>query len=122
MLDRATFALQTDAGPAVARQWGWSLAAIPATRVVDGSAKELAVTIRPFYPLRGDVPAHLELQLWFINKRVVTVKPTEFPVTVKVPLPPLGDWRAGSIASSTSSPMSARSCIRSRSGSPRSPI
>jgi predicted esterase len=92
-LDRAAFALRSDAEPAAARQWGWSLSAFPETRLVDGSATELAVTVRPFYPVKGAIPKNLELQLWFTNKQVVTVRPEKFPVTVKVPLPPLGDAR-----------------------------
>src|SRR4051812_7071594 len=51
-LDRAAFALHTEAGPSTSRQWAWCLAAIPAMRVVDGSAKELVVTVRPFYPVK----------------------------------------------------------------------
>src|SRR5439155_8902140 len=46
-LDRAAFALKTDLAPSAARQWVWSLSALPEARVVDGSAKELAVTVRP---------------------------------------------------------------------------
>ncbi len=92
-LDLAAFALSTDVGPSTARQYVWSLYATPETRLVDGNAKELSVTIQPFYPVKGDPPKSLELQLWFTNKNVVTVKPEKFPVTVKVPLPPLGESR-----------------------------
>lgn len=91
-LDLAAFALRTDVAPSAGRQWAWSLSAIPEARVVDGSAKELAVTIRPFYAVTGDIPKGLELQLWFTDKQVVTVRPEKFPVTVKVPLPPLGEF------------------------------
>lgn len=92
-LDLAAFALSSDAGPSAGRQWVWSLYAEPEARIVDGAAKELAVTVRPFYPVKGDLPKGLELQLWFTSKDVVTVKPDKFPVTVKVPLPPLGESR-----------------------------
>src|SRR5262245_1110934 len=92
-LDLAAFALSTDVGPSAGRQWVWSLYAAPEFRVVDGAAKELAVTVQPFYPIKGDPPKALELQLWFTNKDVMTVRPEKFPVTVKVPLPPLGDAR-----------------------------
>ncbi|MBA4188398.1 MAG: hypothetical protein C0467_10375 [Planctomycetaceae bacterium] len=92
-LDLATFALGTDVGPALARQWVWSLDARPTTRLVDGAAKELTVTVQPLYSVKGDVPKSLELQLWFTNKDVVTVKPEKFPVTMKVPLPSLGESR-----------------------------
>lgn len=91
-LDLATHALRSDVAPSAARQWVWSLHAIPDARVVDGSVKELTVTIRPFYPVKGDLPKQLELQLWFTDKQVVTVKPDKFPVTVQVPLPPLGEF------------------------------
>lgn len=92
-LDLATFALATDVGPSAGRQWVWSLTASPATRLADASATELTVTVRPFYPVKGDPPKDLELQLWFTNKDVVKVRPAKFPATVKVPLPPLGEFR-----------------------------
>jgi len=92
-LDLAAFALRTDVGPSTTRQWVWSLYAAPTTRLVDSNAKEIAVTIQPFYPVKGDPPKALELQLWFTNKDVMTVKPQKFPFTVKVPLPPMGDSR-----------------------------
>lgn len=90
-LDRATFALGTGDAPSNSREWAWSLYAVPETRVVDGSAKELTVTIKPFYPPKGDMPKGLEVQLWFVDKQVTTLKPDKFPLTVKVPLPPLGE-------------------------------
>ncbi|WP_439626658.1 dienelactone hydrolase family protein [Gemmata sp.] len=92
-LDLATFALASDAGPSAGRQWVWSLDAAPEHRVLDGAARELSVTVRPLYPVKGEWPKALELQLWFTNKDVVTVRPREFPVTVKLPVPPLGDAR-----------------------------
>ncbi len=91
ILDLAAYSLSSDVPPSAGKQWVWSLIAIPETRVVDGSAKEIAVTIRPFYPVKGDMPKGLELQLWFTNKDVMKVKPEKFPLTVKVPLPPLGE-------------------------------
>lgn len=90
-LDLATHALRGEAPPGTNAQWAASLYAAPSTRVVDGKATELAVVVRPLYPPAGDVPKNLEVQLWFTDKQVVTVKPDRFPVTVKVPLPPLGD-------------------------------
>lgn len=92
-LDRATFALLTDDEPALSRQWAWSLYAVPEVRVVDGTAKELTVTIKQLYAVKGDIPKGLEVQLWFTDKQITTLKPDKFPVTVKVPLPPLGDFR-----------------------------
>jgi len=90
-LDQATHALTTDIAPSLGRQWVWSLSACPESRILDGSARELTVTIQPFYPIKGDMPKGLEFQLWFTNKDVVTIKPDKFPFTVKVPLPPLGE-------------------------------
>jgi pimeloyl-ACP methyl ester carboxylesterase len=92
-LDTAAFTLTTDVGPSAARQWVWSLHAVPETRLVDATAKELTVTIQPFYPVKGDLPKGLELQLWFTSKDVVKVKPEKFPLAVKVPLPPAGEFR-----------------------------
>ena len=91
-LDLAGFALATDDEPALTRQWAWSLYAVPETRVVDGKATELAVTINSLYTPKGDVPKGLEVQLWFTDKQITTIKPAKFPHTVKVPLPPLGEF------------------------------
>jgi predicted esterase len=92
-LDRAGFALISDDEPAVSRQWAWSLYATPETRVVDGTAKELTVTVKPLYEVKGDMPKGLEVQLWFTDKQVTILKPDKFPLVVKVPLPPLGDFK-----------------------------
>jgi predicted esterase len=92
-LDRAGFELVSENEPGVARQWTWSLYAVPETRLVDGSAKELSVTIKPLYTVKGDVPKNLDVQLWFNDKQITKLNPKEFPHTVKVPLPPLGDFK-----------------------------
>jgi predicted esterase len=92
-LDRAAFALATDDEPGTARQWAWSLHAVPETRALDGRAKELTVTVKPLYAVKGDVPKNLEVQFWFTQKDVVKLNPTKFPATVKVPVPPLGDFK-----------------------------
>lgn len=92
-LDRAAFALLTDDEPSTTRQWAWSLYATPETRVIDGSAKELTVTVKQLYAVKGEMPKGLEVQLWFTDKQVTTLKPDKFPLTVKVPLPPLGEFR-----------------------------
>ncbi|MBM3981255.1 MAG: hypothetical protein FJ304_13395 [Planctomycetes bacterium] len=92
-LDRAGFALLTNDDPGTARQWAWSLYAVPEARVVDGKVKELRVTIKPMYAVKGDVPKGLEVQLWFTDKQVTTIKPEKFPHTVTIPLPALGDFK-----------------------------
>lgn len=92
-LDLAAFALGTDVPPSAGRQAVWSLYAVPETRILDGNAKEVAVTVQPFYAVKGEFPKSLELQLWFTNRDVVTVRPGKFPLTVKVPVPPLGESR-----------------------------
>src|SRR5262245_24250205 len=92
-LDLAGFALVSDAEPASSRQWAWSLYAVPEVRVVDGKAKELTVTIKQFYAVNGDKPKGLEIQLWFTDKQITTLKPDKFPLTVKVPLPALGEFK-----------------------------
>ncbi len=91
-LDLAGFALATEDDPAASRLWAWSLYAVPEARVVDGSAKELSVTIDQLYAAKGDVPKSLEVQLWFTDKQITTIKPVKFPHTVKIPLPPLGEF------------------------------
>ena len=75
-LDRAAFALATEDEPSASRLWAWSLYAVPETRVVDGKAKELTVTINTLYAVKGDVPKGLEVQLWFTDKQITTIKPT----------------------------------------------
>ena len=90
-LDLATHALSTDEPPGLAAQWAASLIAVPEQRVVDGGAKDLTVSIRQLYPIKGELPKRFEVQLWFNDKQVVTVRPEKLPVEMKVPLPPLGD-------------------------------
>jgi predicted esterase len=90
-LDRAAFALSTEDEPGTARQWAWSLHAVPETRALAGDAKELTVTVKPLYAVKGDIPKGLEVQLWFTQKDVVKLNPAKFPAVVKVPIPALGD-------------------------------
>ncbi|MCI0704922.1 MAG: hypothetical protein L0241_28005, partial [Planctomycetia bacterium] len=90
-LDLAGFALISEAEPAISRQSAWSLYAVPEVRVVDGSAKELIVTIKQLYTVNGDMPK-MEIQLWFTDKQITMLKPDKFPLTVKVPMPPLGEF------------------------------
>jgi predicted esterase len=90
-LDRAAFALSNDEEPGAAWQWAWSLHAVPETRALDGGAKELVVTVKPLYAVKGDVPKNLEIQLWFTQKDVVKLNPQKFPAVVKVPVPALGE-------------------------------
>jgi hypothetical protein len=92
-LDHAAHALRSENDPGSTRQWVTSLVPIPAKRLVDGTTKELTVTIQPLYPVKGNPPKDLEVQLWFSDKQIVTAKPTQFPYVAKVPLPPLGDFR-----------------------------
>ncbi|QJW95323.1 hypothetical protein [Frigoriglobus tundricola] len=92
-LDRATLALATEDEPGTSRQWATSLYAVPERRVVDGTARDLSVTIKPLYPVKGDVPKGLEVQLWFTDKQVISAKPDKFPFTMTVPLPPLGEFK-----------------------------
>ncbi len=92
-LDLATFALGSEDEPSASRQWAWSLYAVPESRVIDGNAKELTVTVKQLYAVKGDKPKGLEVQLWFNDKQVTTLKPDKFPFTVKVPVPPLGEFK-----------------------------
>ena len=91
ILDAATFALASDEPSSAARQWMNSIMAAPKTRFVDGEAKSIAVRIQPLYPIKGDLPRNLEVQLWFHDKQVTTVRPDRFPFDAEVPLPPLGE-------------------------------
>ena len=90
-LDLATHALRSDSPPGVSAQWAASLCAAPEGRIVDATAKELTVTVRPFYPVKGDFPKGLEVQLWFSDKQIAVVKPEKFPHVVKVPMPDVGE-------------------------------
>jgi predicted esterase len=91
-LDLAALLLHSESPPGANKQWAASLYAAPETRLVDGTATELAVTVRSLYPVKGGPPKTLELQFWFTDKQVVTAKPDRVPFTAKVPLPPLGDF------------------------------
>lgn len=91
VLDSATFALDSNDTPGAARLWVNSLMAVPKERLVDGAAKELAVTLRPLYMPGGEPPKNLEVQLWFNDKQVVKLKPDRIPFDATVPLPPLGE-------------------------------
>ncbi len=92
-LDRTIAALANEATPGRNEEWVASLCAAPESRFVDGAMRELTVTIRPLYPLTSAVPKNLEIQLWFSDKQVITAKPEAFPLIMKVPLPPLGEFR-----------------------------
>jgi predicted esterase len=92
-LDLAAYRLESDDPPSPTRLWAMSLVAAPESRLVDGAKTDLAVTVLPLYPVRGDPPKGVELQFWFSDKQITTVKPEKFPVTVTVPLPPLGEFR-----------------------------
>lgn len=92
-LDRARHRLTADGEPTTLQQWRDCLGFTPEVRFVDGAAKELAITVQPFYDANGPRPKSLEIRFWFVNDDVVTVKPERFPLTVKVPLPPLGEFR-----------------------------
>lgn len=92
-LDLAANAFDSDELPGNAKQWTASLTASPEARVVDGSTKEITVTVRQLYPVTGEMPKNLEVQLWFNDKQITTVKPTRIPFTVKVPLPVLGEFQ-----------------------------
>ena len=93
VLDHAVHALHSESNPGSTRQWVTSLIAIPSQRLVDGSAKELTVAIQPLYPVKGNPPKDLEIQLWFSDKQILKARPTQFPYVAKVPLPPLGEFR-----------------------------
>jgi predicted esterase len=92
-LDRATYALVTEDEPGTSRQWAWSLYAVPETRILDGTTKELTVTVKPLYPVTGEMPKGLEVQFWFTDKQVTILKPDKFPLVVKVPVPPIGEFK-----------------------------
>jgi predicted esterase len=92
-LDRAGYAMLTDEEPGLTRQWAWSLHALPETRLVDGGVKELSVTIKQLYSVKGDVPKGLEVQLWFSDKQITIIQPKQFPHTVKIPMPPMGEFK-----------------------------
>ncbi len=92
-LDHAGYALLTANEPSLTRQWVWSLYAVPETRVVDGATQKLAVTIQPFYPVRGEMPKGLEIQLWFNDQQLTQLTPAKLPHTVQVPLPPLDGFQ-----------------------------
>jgi len=93
IIDFAMHFLDHEEPPSAGKQWAMSLAATPERRLLDGSAKELSVTLCQVYPVKGAMPKNLEVQLWFNDRQVTTVKPTDFPTTIKLPLPALGEFK-----------------------------
>lgn len=90
-LDRATFALQSSREPSAARQWAAALQITPQKRLLDAEQTELLLTVQPFYRPAVPLPPGARLRLWFIEKDVVVVPIDSWPLTVRVPLPPLGE-------------------------------
>jgi predicted esterase len=90
-LDQATFALQSPREPSAARQWAAALQITPQKRILDDTQTELVVTVQPFYKPAVPLPANVRLRLWFTEKNVVSVPIDAWPLTVRVPLPPLAE-------------------------------
>ncbi|MCS7021527.1 MAG: alpha/beta hydrolase-fold protein [Gemmataceae bacterium] len=90
-LDRATFALQAADGPPAGRRWAAALQIVPQSRLLDETTTELIVTVQPFYQPDVPLPPNARLRLWFTNQSTVSVTVQTWPVTVRVPLPPLND-------------------------------
>jgi predicted esterase len=93
-LDRATFALQSAREPSAGQQWAAALKITPHTRLLDAKVTELSVTIAPLYQPEVPLPANSRLRLWFTNTQVVEVSVRDWPLTVAVPLPALGERTA----------------------------
>lgn len=91
-LDLAAFAFENAEPLSSAKLWAASLAAVPEKRLIDGSVKELSVTVRQLYAVKGEMPKNLEVQFWFNDKQVTSAKPTQFPFVVKLPVPALGEF------------------------------
>lgn len=90
-LDRATHLLRSDNPPTKAEEWAASLIAVPAARLVNAKAEELAVAVRPLYPVGGIPPDDLRVSLGFAGAAAVAGRPEPFPATFRVPLPPAAD-------------------------------
>lgn len=90
-LDEATHALQSVAEPPPARQWAAALQVVPRRRLLDQNTSELEVVVAPLYQPAVPLPPRSRLRLWFTEKQVVSVPVERWPVSVRVPLPPLGE-------------------------------
>ena len=87
-LDLAAFALKSDTPPTADALLARSLFPDPESRFLESDAKELSVVVKPFYPVEGaKLPATVTLR--FDGGESVAATADKFPVTVKVPLPPL---------------------------------
>lgn len=87
-LDLAAHALTSDAPLPADARLARSLFPDPETRFLDAAATELNVVVKPFYPVDGaKLPATVKLQ--FGDAAAVSATADKFPLTVKVPLPPL---------------------------------
>ncbi len=88
-LDAATHALGHDAPPSPAQEWAAALCAIPEKRLIDGGVKELAVTVKPLYPVKAAIPKGFTVTVGFAGQKKLPVPTDKFPAVVKVPVPPL---------------------------------
>lgn len=86
-LDDARHTLTSDKPRPVAQQWADCLYAEPASRLPDGKATELAVTVQAFYPVKADKPKGLAVRLTLGDRPPVNVTIDKLPAAVKLPLP-----------------------------------
>ena len=85
-IDAARRALASaDDAPAGVR-WADALDAAPESRFLDADAAELAVEIRPAYPVKIEPPAGVVVRLAVGDGKPVEAPATTLPVVVKVPL------------------------------------
>ena len=84
VLDLATHALHGEKPPAVEDQWLASLMAVPEARVVDAAAKDVGVTVKPFYPVKGDRPNGLAVEAFsHPDYRTPRAEVVTFPVVLR---------------------------------------
>lgn len=94
MLDEARLAL-TKAAVTDADRWAASLNVTPATRLLDVTAKELPVTLPPFYTVKATAPEKAQVTLVLVDaqgKAVATATTPLDKVTLSLSSPPPGEY------------------------------
>jgi predicted esterase len=84
-LDRARHLLAGADEPSVETQWLESLYAVP-EKVLYTNEKEVVVTVKPFYAIKGEPPAGATATLEWRKEKPIIVRLDKFPVKLTIPL------------------------------------
>jgi predicted esterase len=85
ILDDSRHALMSAEKPSAAMRWADALYAQPETRLLDATAADLRVTVKPFYKVEGDAPANVQFRLK-LGGEPVAADLKKLPAEVVVPV------------------------------------